>query len=218
MVNINKISKNKFILAIHSTNDYFGFAYKDLNLNNINDHFYIKKLDQDLSKNLINYLSEFLNQKQVQSIERISISIGPANFNASRQIIVCARAISQEIKCHLDSYSSFQLMAKRIISKNEIIQNNKPFWIVKQLKKRGYIAGKYKIQNHENYNSNLHIQEIIKPKLFKEFLNKDYQFEAEYDVKDELNELLKLSFMNYKNFINNNWENVLPIYPIDPVN
>ena len=218
MVYINKISKNKFILAIHSTNDFFGFAYKDLNLNNINDHFYIKKLDLDLSKNLINCLSEFLNQKQVQSIERISISVGPANFNASRQIIVCARAISQEIKCPLDSYSSFQLMAKRIVCKNKIIQNNKPFWIVKKLKKRGYIAGKYKIQNHENYNSNLHIQEMIKPKLYKEFLNQEYQFEAEYDIKDELNELLRFSFMNYKNLIHNNWEDVLPLYPIDPVN
>ena len=213
-----KIDSNKFILAIHSTNDSFGFGYKDLINNNIKDNFSIKKLDKDLSKNLISALDEFLKKKQFESIARISISIGPANFNASRQIVVCARAISQQLNCSLDKYSSFEIMAKRIAIKNEILENEKHFWIIKRLKSRGYIAGKYRINNLNDVNSNLHIEEVIIPKLYKNFTKMEGCFEAQYDIEDELQQLLELSASNHTNLIQNNWSNVLPIYPIEPVN
>ena len=218
MLPTQNIDNNKFILAIHSTNDLFGFGYKDLNNNAIKDNLSVKKLNKDLSKNLISTLAEFLNKKQFESIARISISIGPANFNASRQIVVCARAISQQLNCPLDKYSSFKIMAKRIAIKNEILDNNQYFWIIKRLKNRGYIAGKYRINILNNANSDIYIEEIISPKLYKQFLKKEAYFEAEYDIEDELKQLLELSTRNHEKLIQNHWENVLPIYPIEPVN
>ncbi len=218
MLPTQNTKNNKFILAIHSTNDFFGFGYKDLKNNIIKDNFFIKKLNKDLSKNLISTLAEFLKNKQFDSIERISISIGPANFNASRQIIVCARAMSQQINCSLDKYSSFKIMAKRIAIKNKILENNQHFWIIKRLKTRGYIAGKYRINNLNKLNSNLHIEEVICPKLYKTFKVRELYFEAEYDIEDELKELLESSAINHKNLIQNHWANVVPIYPIEPVN
>ena len=208
---------NKSILAIHSTNEFFGFGYKDLNNNN-KEKISINKLDKDLSKNLISNLADFLNKKRFDSIARISISIGPANFNASRQIVVCARAISQQLNCSLDKYSSFKIMAKRIAIKNKISNNNQNFWIIKRLKNRGYIAGKYRINTFNNVNSNLYIEEVISPKLYERLINKELYFEAEYDIKDELKQLLELSSINHVNLIQNHWSNVLPIYPIEPVN
>ena len=218
MLQTQNIDNNKFILAIHSTNDLFGFGYKDLNNNATNDTFSIKKLDKDLSKNLISTLAEFLNKKQLQSIARISISVGPANFNASRQIVVCARTISQQLNCSLDKYSSFKIMAKRIAIKNEILDNNQNFWIIKRLKNRGYIAGKYRINTFNKVNSNLYIEEVISPKLYERLIKKELYFEAEYDIKDELKQLLEFSARNHENLIQNHWANVLPIYPIKPVN
>ncbi len=218
MLQTQNIDNNKFILAIHSTNDLFGFGYKDLNNNTTNDNFSIKKLDKDLSKNLISTLDEFLNKKQFKSIERIAISVGPANFNASRQIVVCARAISQQLNCSLDKYSSFKIMAKRIAIKNAFLDNDQYFWIIKKLKNRGYIAGKYRINILNNANSDIYIEEIISPKLYEQFLKKEAYFEAEYDIKDELKQLLELSTRNHKKLIQNHWANVLPIYPIEPVN
>ena len=218
MLQTQNIDNNKFILAIHSTNDLFGFGYKDLNNNTTKDNFSIKKLDKDLSKNLISTLAEFLNKKQFESIARISISVGPANFNASRQIVVCARAISQQLNCSLDKYSSFKIMAKRIAIKNAFLENNQYFWIIKRLKNRGYIAGKYRINILNNANSDIYIEEIISPKLYKQFLKKEAYFEAEYDIEDELKQLLELSTRNHKKLIQNHWANVLPIYPIEPVN
>ena len=40
----------------------------------------------------------------------------------------------------------------------------------------------------------------------------------EYDIEDELKQLLELSANNHVNLIKNHWANVLPIYPIEPVN
>ena len=218
MLQTQNIDNNKFILAIHSTNDLFGFGYKDLNNNATKDNFSIKKLDKDLSKNLISTLAEFLNKKQFESIARISISVGPANFNASRQIVVCARAISQQLNCSLDKYSSFKIMAKRIAIKNKILDNNKYFWIIKRLKNRGYIAGKYRINILNNVTADLYIEEVISPKLYKHFAKKEAYFEAEYEIEDELKQLLELSTRNHEKLIQNHWANVLPIYPIEPVN
>ena len=215
MLNMQNIDHNRFILAIHSTNDSFGFGYKDLENNTIQENFSIKKLDKDLSKNLISNLAEFLYKKRFESMARISISIGPANFNASRQIVVCARAMSQQLNCSLDKYSSFKIMAKRIAIKNEILENNKQFWIIKKLKTRGYIGGKYRINK---LNSNLNIEELISPKLYQKFTTREEYFEAEYDIKDELKQLLELSASNHENLIQNYWTNVLPIYPVEPVN
>ena len=218
MLQTQNIDNNKFILAIHSTNDLFGFGYKDLNNNTTKDNFSIKKLDKDLSKNLISTLAEFLNKRQFESIARISISVGPANFNASRQIVVCARAISQQLNCSLDKYSSFKIMAKRIAIKNKILDNNKYFWIIKRLKNRGYIAGKYRINILNNVTADLYIEEVISPKLYKHFAKKEAYFEAEYEIEDELKQLLELSTRNHQKLIQNHWANVLPIYPIEPVN
>ena len=218
MLPTKNIDNKKFILAIHSTNDFFGFGYKDLKNNTIKDNFSIKKLDKDLSKNLISSLADFLNKKRFDSIARICISIGPANFNASRQIVVCARAMSQHLNCSLDKYSSFKIMAKRIALKNKISNNNENFWIIKRLKNRGYIAGKYKINKFDNVTSNLHIEELISPKLYKRLIKSEVYFEAEYDIEDELKQLLELSASNHLNLVQNHWANVLPIYPIEPVN
>ena len=212
------IDNNKFVLAIHSTNDFFGFGYKYLKNPTIKDNFSIKKLDKDISKNLIITLYDFLKNKRFDSIARISISIGPANFNASRQIVVCARAISQQLNCSLDKYSSFKIMARRIAIKNKILDYNKYFWIIKKLKTRGYIAGKYRINNLNKENKNFHIEEVISPKLYRKFIKKEACFEAEYDIKDDLKQLLELSSINHENLIQNHWTNVLPIYPIEAVN
>ena len=218
MLPTQNIDNNKFILAIHSTNDFFGFGYKDLKKNCMKDYFSIKKLEKDLTKNLISTLSEFLNNKQFNSIARICISIGPANFSASRQIVVCARAMSQQLNCSLDQYSSFKIMAKRIAIKNKILDNNQHFWIIKRLKNRGYIAGKYRIYNLKNMNSNFLIEELISPQLYKNITKREVYFEAEYDAEDEIKQLLELSASNHENLIHNHWANVLPIYPIEPVN
>ena len=217
MTNKLKQRENYPTLVIHSTDNSFGFGYRKNN-DLESDELFIKKFDNDLCNNLINDLNKFISKENLQKINKLSVSIGPANFNASRLIVVLARTISQQINCPLDSFSSFEIMAKRIASKNNIFINKKSFWIYKKLKRKGFIAGKYEICGNEKNSSDLVIRETVLPKVFKELESKEMSFEAYYDDKKDLKELLDLSHKNCFNSKVDSWRKVLPLYPISPIN
>ena len=202
-------------LVIHSTDNSFGFGYRKNN--NIKfDKLFIKQFDNDLCNNLIVEFNKFISKENLQKVNKISVSIGPANFNASRLIVVLARTISQQINCPLDSFSSFEIMAKRIALKNNIFINRKSFWIYKKLKRKGFIAGKYEIYSGAQNNEHLSIREIISPKVIKELETKEPFFQANYEDEEDLKEFLDLSNKNSLN--SNEWKKVLPLYPISPIN
>ena len=217
MTNKFKQRENNPTLVIHSTDNSFGFGYRKNN-NVESDELFVKQFDKDLCNNLIVELNNFISKDNLQKVNKISVSIGPANFNASRLIVVLARTISQQINCPLDSFSSFEIMAKRIASKNNILKNKKSFWIFKNLKRKGFIAGKYEICGNEKNFSDLIIREIILPKIVKKLDSKELSFEATYDDKKDLKELLDLSNKNLLNSNIDSWRKVLPLYPISPIN
>ena len=208
---------NQLTLAIHSTDNTFGFAYRKTS-NFESDNIFITKFENDLCNNLIVDFKKFIPKENLERINKISVSIGPANFNASRLIVVLARTISQQINCPLESFSSFELMSKRIALKNNIYKHNNSFWIYKKLKRKGFIAGKYEVCISEEDNKKLVLKEKVIPKVVQELDNKQLNFQANYDDKEDLKELLNLSNknLNISNF--NSWENVLPLYPISPIN
>jgi len=217
MTNKLKQRENYPTLVIHSTDNSFCFGYRKNN-NFESDKFFIKKFDNDLCNNLIEDFNKFISKENLQKINKLSVSIGPANFNASRLIVVLARTISQQINCPLNSFSSFEIMAKRIASKNNIFRNKKSFWIYKKLKRKGFIAGKYEICHKDKNPSDIFIQEKVLPKVIKEMESKELYFEAIYDDKEDLKELLDLSNKNLFNSNVDSWRKVLPLYPISPIN
>jgi len=217
MTNTLKQRESYPILVIHSTDTSFGFGYRKTN-NLESDELFIKKFDNDLCNNLINDLDKFISKENLQKINKLSVSIGPANFNASRLIVVLARTISQQRNCPLDSFSSFEIMAKRIASKNNIFANKKSFWIYKKLKRKGLIAGKYEICHKGKNASDLVIRETVLPKFVKELESKELTFEANYDDKEDLKELLNLANKNLLNSNLDSWRKVFPLYPISPIN
>ncbi|MDC3148702.1 molecular chaperone [Prochlorococcus sp. AH-716-I05] len=202
-------------LGIHSTENSFCFGYRKSNKIEF-DELFVKRFDNDLCNNLIVEFNKFISKENLKKVNKISVSIGPANFNASRLIVVLARTISQQINCPLDSFSSFEIMAKRIASKNNIFINKKSFWIYKKLKRRGFIAGKYEICQKNS--SDLVIRETVLPKVVKEIESKELSFEANYDDKEDLKELLDLSNKNLLNSNVDSWKKVQPLYPISPIN
>ncbi len=217
MINKLKQRENYPTLVIHSTDNSFGFGYRKNNTFDC-DELFIKKIDNDLCNNLINDLNKFISKENLKKISKLSVSIGPANFNASRLVVVLARTISQQINCPLDSFSSFEIMAKRIASKNNIFKNKKSFWIYKKLKRKGLIAGKYEIYHKEKNSSDLVIRETVLPKVVKELESKQLTFEANYDDKEDLKELLNLANKNSLNSNLDSWRKVMPLYLISPIN
>mgnify|MGYP001466016945 CR=1 FL=1 len=214
--NLKRIQKFH-TLVIHSTDNSFGFGYRKNN-NIDSDKLFIKQFDNDLCNNLIVEFNKFISKENLQKVNQISVSIGPANFNASRLIVVLARTISQQINCPLDSFSSFVIMAKRIASKNNIFRNKQSFWIYKKLKRKGFIAGKYEICINEEKNSELGIRETVLPKVIKDLDGEELSFEANYEDEEDLRELLDLANKNLSKANVNSWQKVLPLYPISPIN
>jgi len=210
-----KQNSNYPTLVIHSSDNSFGFGYRKKNQFKT-DQLFIKKFDKDLCNNLIDDFKKFISKDNLLRVNTISVTIGPGNFNASRLIVVLARTISQQINCPIVGFSSFEIMAKRIASKNNIFINNQSFWIYKKLKRKGFIAGKYEICHDEQKNEDLTIRETVLPKVIKEFESKELFFEADYQDKEDLIELLDLS--NKKLLNVKSWREVLPLYPISPIN
>ena len=204
-------------LGIHCTDNSFCFGYRKSNDIKY-DEFFVKQFDNDLCNNLIFEFNKFISKENLKEVNKISVSIGPANFNASRLIVVLARTISQQINCPLDSFSTFELMAKRIASKNNIYTKKQSFWIYKKLKRKGFIAGKYEISDDKENNADLVILEKVTPKVVKELERKELFFEANYNDEEDLRELLNLANKNLLNKNANSWEKVMPLYPISPVN
>ena len=207
--------QNYNTLVIHSTDISFCFGFRKNN-DATSDELFIKEFDKDLCNNLIVDFNKFISKENLQKVNKISVSIGPANFNASRLIVVLARTISQQINCPLDSFSSFEIMAKRIALKNNIFINKKSFWIYKELKRKGFIAGKYEIYDGAQEKGELSIREILSPKLIKELDSKELFFQAYYEDEEDLKEFLDLSNKNLLK--SNEWQKVLPLYPISPIN
>ena len=205
------------VLGIHSTDNSFCFGYRKSN-DIESEKLFVKQFDYDLCNDLIVEFNKFISKENLKKVKKISVSIGPANFNASRLIVVLARTISQQINCPLDSFSSFELMAKRIASKNNIFTNKQSFWIYKKLKRKGFIAGKYEISHDEENNADLVILEKVTPRVVKELESNELFFEANYDDKEDLKELLDLSNKNLSNSNLDSWRKVLPLYPISPFN
>ncbi len=212
-----KKGRNYSALVIHSTDNSYCFGYRKNNTLK-SDELFIKKFDNDLCNNLVDDFNKFISKENLQKVNKIGVSIGPANFNASRLIVVLARTISQQINCPLDSFSSFEIMAKRIASKNNIFINEQSFWIYKRLKRKGFIAGKYEICHNDQRNTDLIIREAVLPKVLKEFECKELFFEANHEDEEDLRELLDLTNKNLLNTNVNSWQKVLPLYPISPVN
>ena len=212
-----KPRENYPTLGIHSTDNTFGFGYRKNN-NRESDELFVKKFDNDLCNNLIVELNNFISKESLEKVNKICVSTGPANFNASRLIVILARTISQRINCPLDSFSIFEIMAKRIAKKNNIFTHKQKFWIYKKLKRKGYIAGKYEICKDEEKNNELFVREIVLPKVIKELKSKELFFEVNYKDKEDLVELLDLANKDLFKANINSWEKVLPLYPISPIN
>ena len=214
--NLKQIS-NQLTLAIHSTDNSFCFGSRRNN-NYKSDNLFIKNFDKDLCNNLIVDLNKFISSENLQKVNKISVSIGPANFNASRMIIVLARTISQQLNCPLYSFSSFELMSKRIALNNNIYKKNQSFWIYKKLKREGFIAGKYEVYVSENQNESLAIKEKVIPKIVQELENGNPNFQANYEDEEDLKELLNLSNKNFETSDSILWQKALPLYPSSPIN
>ena len=207
----------KFILALHSTSEEFGVAiinYADQKALRKHSVFPIGK---NLSNKLFSCVQSVLPSENWKQISRIAVATGPGGFTGTRLSLVMARTLSEQIGCPLDGISSFNLMAPRLHLLLNETDKDKPFWIVKDVPRRGKIGGKYQIKNITRPDNQDNFIEIEKPHLIKRDRDVNPAIDAKEDVSRDVIELLNISKIRHKENKNNSWVDVLPIYPTSPI-
>ncbi len=210
-------SKSKYLLALHSCSESLGIAVKDVANNESKLKSKTFNIGRALSNNLFKCLEIVLPRKLWKQIIRISVAKGPGGFTSTRLTLSMARTICQQIDCSLDSLSTFQLMAPRLIKDLNSYQIFDPFWIKDKLPRRGIIAGKYQlVKIHQE--SNFHeFNEIVSPQLIKNEKDLNPAFDAIYDIEKDTNSLIEFSQFCHNSKVKSYWYKTLPIYPTSPI-
>lgn len=210
-------SRSKYLLALHSCSETFGIAIKSINNPDTNRQTKTFSLGRSLSNKLFTCIETMLPKEYWKQIARISVATGPGGFTTTRLTISMARTLAQQIGCSLDSVSSFHLMASRLHKTLHEKDKYEPFWIKNLLPRRGIVAGQYKLDNLTKKSNSKDIIEITPPRLFGSNVSLSPSVNAVDNVKEDIIQLLDLSYVSHLSAFNNSWEKVLPIYPTSPV-
>ncbi len=210
-------SAPQLLLALHSSTETFGVASVDFNDFKNTQKIATFPIGRNLSNTIFTCIEEVLPAKSWKNLRRLAVATGPGGFTGTRLSVVIARTLSEQLKCHLDGISSFELMASRMINSLKASERKKPFWIIKEVHRRGTIGGQYQIQLQSKSTNKFIIKELKKPHLIKEELKNCSIIMANEDVQSDTNKLLKICKNRYLNNYESKWEGIVPIYPTSPI-
>ena len=205
----------KFLLALHSSTDTFGIGIIQIDKSGILFKDSIIEVKRDLSNHLFKFIEEILPSIFWNQIKRLSVATGPGGYTGTRISVVFARTLAQQLNCPIDGVSSFQLMAHRV--PNEFISQHpeQPFWVTQPLKRRGIVAGQYKVISPER--KYIEIKELKYPHLLPLDSKVSPSFEISENVEKDLKRLLNISFNLYQEKKKGAWQDIVPIYPTSPI-
>ena len=221
-MNLNSTERGRtqngpFLMALHSSSNTLGIAI----INSRKPKTTLKSasfpLGRELSKNLISCVEEILPSSYWPQLGRLSVAIGPGGFTGTRLTVVMARTIAQQLNISLDGISSFALMAPRLATTLKNKEQDKPFWIIKDLPRRGLIAGNYIIRSPSEPNDFSEVKELEKPRLFSYNFNPNPHIIASDKAEEDVIQLLRISLREHNLGRKSHWKNALPIYPTSPV-
>ena len=207
-----------YLLALHSSSEILGVAVIDLKDDSQEIKSETFKLGKKLSNKLLTCVNQILPMEYWNQIGRLAVATGPGGFTGTRLTIAMARVIAQQNNCPLDGISSFGLMAARLAKTLGPDNTNNPFWIKKELKRGNIIAGRYQIAAQNDVNNFHEIIELKSPFLISNQSKIEPYISSQDDVYADIKKLSLLSLNSHKNNGKSSWKDILPIYPISPVN
>jgi tRNA A37 threonylcarbamoyladenosine modification protein TsaB len=121
-----------------------------------------------------------------------------------------ARTLAEQLDCSLLGISSFALMAPRLHNHLPEELQGQPFWIARELPRRGLVAGCYCLDGDD-------VNELEEPHLVPKGRSVSPTVEAAEDVRADVGRLLELLHRGHLAGQAMPWSEVLPIYPTSPV-
>ena len=204
------MSGNSLLMALHSSTERFGVAVHDPMSSSEPSAVQVFDDGRGLSNTLITRVSAMLPRERWTQLSGLAVATGPGGFTGTRLSVVMARTLAEQLRCPLLGISSFALMAPRLHSQLPGEQRGQPFWIARELPRRGLVAGCYCLDAND-------VNEVEEPHLVAKGRSLGSIVEAAEDVHADVLQLLKLLRCAHLAGKAMPWSEVLPIYPTSPV-
>ena len=203
------MSQEPLLLALHSSTERFGVALLDPQRHSGDPSCAVFDDGRGLSNSLFTRVEALLPAERWPALQGLAVATGPGGFTGTRLSVVLARTLAQQLGCPLLGVSSYSLMAARLAQ--QLPDPSEPFWIQRQLPRRGLVAGCYRVL--EGRVNELEPPHLIEPGRVLAGPALDAQEEVEADVVG----LLELLRVAVERGASCPWQTVLPIYPTSPV-
>ena len=204
------MSGNSLLMALHSSTERFGVAVHDPMSSSEPSAVQVFDDGRGLSNTLITRVSAMLPRERCTQLSGLAVATGPGGFTGTRLSVVMARTLAEQLRCPLLGISSFALMAPRLHNQLPVDQRGQPFWIARELPRRGLVAGCYCLDAND-------VNELEEPHLVAKGRSLGPIVEAAEDVHADVLRLLGLLRCAHLAGKAMPWSEVLPIYPTSPV-
>ena len=204
------------LLALHSSSETLGVALQPLGQPEAAVQVESFPLGRRLSNELLSCVEALLPAQQWPQIGRLVVATGPGGFTGTRLTVVLARTLAQQLDVPLHGFSSFLLMARRLLLADAPLVGAERVWLEQVLPRRGSVVGCYG-RDAAVLGS---VVELEPPRLYRPgevWGGKDPQAAAVVEPEADALQLLQLGQLAQAADLSGPWEPVLPLYPTSPV-
>jgi len=209
-------SAKPLLLALHSSSESLGVAVQPLGQPVGTARVASFPLGRRLSNELLPCVEQLLPAEQWPQIGRLAVATGPGGFTGTRLTVVLARTLAQQLAIPLHGFSSFLLIARRLLKTQAPQEAGQRLWLEQVLPRRGSVVGCYGLDPAALGG----VAELELPRLVRpgESWGGDGPCAAAVvDAEADARQLLELAQLAQAADLAGPWAPVLPLYPTSPV-
>ena len=204
------------LLALHSSSETLGVALQPLGQGDAEAQVESFHLGRRLSNALLPCVEQVLPADQWPRIGRLAVATGPGGFTGTRLTVVLARTLAQQLQIPLHGFSSFLLIARRLLAAEANASAGEKLWLEQVLPRRGSVVGCYGLDPQALGGvAELELPRLVRP---EEPWGGDAPCApAAVDATADARQLLELAQFAHAAALPGPWAPVLPLYPTSPV-
>ena len=210
------MSAEPLLLALHSSSETLGVALQPLGPSGASAQVASFPLGRRLSNELLPCVEQLLPAERWPQIGRLVVATGPGGFTGTRLTVVFARTLAQQLQIPLHGFSSFLLMARRLVAPGGAMAGCERIWLEQVLPRRGSVVGCYGLDPCAFGG----VAELEQPRLIpaaEAWGGSDPREVALVDPEADALQLLELGQLAHAAGLEGPWAPVLPLYPTSPV-
>ncbi|MFM2174723.1 MAG: tRNA ((37)-N6)-threonylcarbamoyltransferase complex dimerization subunit type 1 TsaB [Cyanobacteriota bacterium] len=210
------MSAEPLLLALHSSSETLGVALQPLGPSGASAQVASFLLGRRLSNELLPCVEQLLPAEHWPQIGRLVVATGPGGFTGTRLTVVFARTLAQQLQIPLHGFSSFLLMARRLVAPGAAMAGCERIWLEQVLPRRGSVVGCYGVDPRALGG----VAELEQPRLIpaqEAWGGSDPREAALVDPEADALQLLELGQLAHAAGLEGPWAPVLPLYPTSPV-